>query len=141
MFMGDIVGALRRRWILGVICFILVAAAVVLNLQRSLPSYSYSSTSLLLPPKVSRVIDPSSPDFTHGNPLFFLSSLDQTRDILIGSMNSKDTREQFAKKFPGASYTVTPDVLGSGPVLVVTTKATTDAQSSAAIAGLTTTVP
>ena len=132
MFMGDIFGALRRQWILALLCLVLALSATLLTVQRSKPTYSYSSTLLLLPPKVSRVTDPSTPDYTHGNPLFFLNSLDQTRDILIGSMTSGETQEEVADRFGAVTYTVTPDILGSGPVIVVTAEATSDAAAAAA---------
>jgi hypothetical protein len=141
VLLGDIVGALRRRWILSLMCLAVVMAVSLLAAQRAAPTYKYSSTLLLLPPSVSRVVDPSVPDYTHGNPLFYLSSLDQTRDILIGSMTSSDTQRRVAEQFTGATFTAAPDILGSGPVIVVTVEASSDRVASDAITGLTKLVP
>lgn len=136
--MIELLAILRRRWPLTVIAMLLVAAATVGAWTKSSPTYTYTSTILLLPPDTttSKPADPGTVDFTKGNPLFYVAALNQTRDILIGQLTSKDTRESAAEKYPGVSYTAAGDVLGSSPVVVIATTGVSDATTRAAIHGI-----
>ncbi len=136
MFMSDITGALKRRWVLALVCLGLMVTATGFVMRQSGPTYSYTATGLLLPPSVSRVKPATGPDYTRGNPLFFLDSLNQSRDILIGSLTSSGTQIELRKAFPDVDYKVTPDLLGSGPLVVLTTKSSSDAAAKAAIDAL-----
>ena len=140
MFMSDISGSLRRRWALSVVGFGLVVGAMSLAMVGTNPAYQSEASMLLLPPPVS----PGSitgPDFTKGNPLFYLTAMDQSRDVLIGSLTSKQTQDALGRRFPGATYTVTPDVLGSSAVLALTVKSGSAAETSAMLDGLMRLVP
>lgn len=140
MRLGDLFGALRRLWVLSVVVALLVVAAVVLVVRATPPTYEYTASVLLLPPEISRVSNEET-DYTRANPLFYLGSLTQARDILIGEMSAKDVREQMEDDFPDTDYAVTPDVLSSGPVVVVKVESTDEDEGSRALDELTDSVP
>lgn len=130
--MSGIGGLLRRRWKLSVLTFVLcVLAAAGAGLSAS-PTYSFSSTVLLLPPKINVKAEPGTVDYTRGNPLFYLGALNQTRDILIGSLSSQAQQADLAQRYPGVVVAAAPDVLGSGPVIVVEASGTSAEQVAAA---------
>lgn len=126
MSMGSILAALRRRKVLTVLGLLLTFAAAYLGASRTGSSYSYTSSSLLLPPAISAHVPLGTVDYTRGNPLFFLSNLNQSRDILIGALTAENRVAAVTRRFPGVQYTVEPDVLGSSPVVVITTTGTSE---------------
>ncbi|WP_141014141.1 Wzz/FepE/Etk N-terminal domain-containing protein [Nocardioides sambongensis] len=130
----------RRRWFALAAIVLTVAGAVALGLRAS-PSYSYSSTVLLLPPELSRVQEPDTVDYTKGNPLFYLGSLTQSRDILINGLSARDIQSDLAKAYPTTAFAIEPDILSSTPVVVITATSSSDAEASAAAAQLTAMVP
>ena len=80
-------------------------------------------------------------DYTRGNPLFYLGSLTQTRDILVGVMTAKDAAEDVAEAFPGVTYSAAPDVLGSAPVVVLTVQGADPVVAGEAVTAITDSVP
>lgn len=138
MHLGDIAGALRRRWLLATMGLLVVVLSAGFMMWKSSPTYSYSSTVLLLPPKVEQTTDdPSVPSYTQGNPLFFLGSLSEARDVLIASLTSSELQKSMADRFPSATYTATRDVLNSSPVVVITVEGTSDDDAAGSLAELT----
>ena len=120
MLMSDITSAVRRRWVLAVVCLALILLATVAAVQRSGPTYQSHATVLLVPPHIPRSQPTSGPDYTQGNPLFYLGALEQTRDVLIGSLTSRRTQAEVVRRFPGSSYDVAPDLLNSAAVVELT---------------------
>lgn len=135
--MIELLSALRRRWPLTVVAAILVIAGAFGAWSRSSPTYSYSSTVLLLPPPITSHVPSGTVDYTGGNPLFYVGTLNQTRDILVGQLTSKDLQHKMDRSNPGVSFTAASDILNSSPVVVLTTKGYTDASARAAIQTLT----
>ncbi|MFT4287059.1 hypothetical protein [Nocardioides sp.] len=118
--MGSLIAALWRRKLLTALAALLAAVAGYVVAMTGGPTYSYSATTVLLPPGPARNVAPDTTDYTLGNPLFFLGNLNQARDILIGAMTSKDVEAAIARKYPGTTYSVDGDVLSSAPVVVLT---------------------
>ena len=139
--MEDTSSVLRRRWVAAVVALLAVVAAAGVVVQRTPAVWSYSSTVLLLPPEVSRVANEDGPDYTRGNPLFYLGSVTETRDILVGVMMAKDAAEEVAEEFPGITYSATPDVLGSAPVVVLTVQGSDRVVAGEAVTAITDSVP
>lgn len=121
MDLGTFIGVLWRRRVLTLLALVLAVGSGVAYAVHTGPSYSYSSTVLLLPPDTARKQAEGHVDYTAGNPLFYLGSLEQARDILVSSMSSNDTQEVLLRQFPGATFTVSGDALSSSPVVVVST--------------------
>lgn len=137
MSLRTIVDVLRRRWLAATVGLLLVAAAVGLAVRATPPTYSYSSSVLLLPPEVSRAIGSDRLDFTQGNPLFYLGSLGQAKDILIASLSSRQTSDAVLAEFPKVTYEAASDVFNTGPIIVITTDSSSEAEAEAALSLLT----
>lgn len=141
MRIGDLFGAIRRLWILSLLLAVLVGAAVFMVMRSTPPTYEYSASMLLLPPDIKRAELEGEQGYTRANPLFYLGSLTQTRDILIGAMSAKDVREAIEEKYPDTTYTTSDDALSSGPVLVLDVQSTDERQGSEALDSLAAAVP
>jgi len=141
MLMSDITSAVRRRWVLALVCLALILAATVAAVQRSGPTYQSHATVLLVPPHISSSQPTSGPDYTQGNPLFYLGALEQTRDVLIGSLTSRRTQAELGSKFPGSTYGVAPDLLNSAAVLELTVGSNSAAETTALLEALTQEAP
>ena len=137
MSLRTIVDVLRRRWLPATVALLLVAASAGLAVRATPPTYSYSSSVLLLPPEVSRGVSSGQLDFTQGNPLFYLGSLGQAKDILIASLSSKQTSDAVLAEFPTVTYEAASDVLNTGPIVVITTDSSSEAEAEAALSLLT----
>lgn len=137
MSVQAILDVLRRRWKVATAGLLLVLVAVGLVVRAVPSTYSYTSSVLLLPPEISRVTDPTMPDYTKSNPLFYLGTLGQARDILIASLTSKDMADQMDAAYPDVTYKVAPDVLSTGPIVVIVTESPSRKDASAALDMLT----
>lgn len=134
-------GVLRRRWQGLLVGVLLAVAAAAGTFASTSPVYSYASSFLLLPPKPSTAQDPAAVAYTRGNPLFYLGSLDQARDILISELASNNQRQALARELPMASYDVSPDALGSSPVVVISVKSASNSGAQEATRRLSRLVP
>lgn len=137
MSLRAILDVLSRRWQAAAAAMLCVIAVVVFAVRATPPTYSYSSAVLLLPPEVSRAVTSSQPDFTQGNPLFYLGTLGQATDILIASLSSKQTSDLVLAKFPHVTYEAAEDVLSSGPIVVITSESSSKAEADGALSMLT----
>lgn len=113
---------LARRWPLAVVAVVVALGGAVHSFTSTGPTYSFTSTVLLLPPAVDTHPAPGSPDYTRGNPLFYLGALNQARDILVATLNSRDAQEKLSRSFSSAGNEISPDIVGSSPVVIVTGK-------------------
>lgn len=134
--MGSLMAALWRRKLLTLLAALLAVGVGYGVAMQGGPTYSYSATTLLLPPGPARAVAPNAVDYTAGNPLFYLGNLGQARDILIGAMTSKDVEEEISDKYPGMTYSVGADVLNSAPVVILNATGPDEEASKALVADL-----
>lgn len=109
--------ALLRRWYLTAGGVVLAIALTFVVVGRIGPTYKAEGSMLLFPPAATG--PNGSVNLTQGNPYLNLGGLSQARDVVIRSLKSKSTMDDFARKEPRATYVVTPDYTTSGPILVL----------------------
>jgi hypothetical protein len=122
---------LRRRWPMTVGGLILAIAVTTALVARVGPSYKAEGSVLLFPP--TSTVTKAGTNDSPGNPYLNLTGLNQARDIVIRSLQSKSVADSFAAREPNASYEVTPDYATSGPIVVI---GVTSKSSEAAVRGL-----
>lgn len=119
----EVTRALARRWYLLLLGVLLAVGAAYVGWDQTSPRYTTESTSLLLPPLSAT--EGTAPKGRDGNPLLYLGGLGQARDVLLNVMSSESLKQGFEARFPDTEYTVTPDSLSSGPIVVMTVDAPT----------------
>lgn len=134
MLLRDGLEALRRRWVVVLVGLIIVAAGGLGVFMLVGPRHEATATAVLLPPSTTSVRH--ADDYTVGNPLFYLSGLTQPRDLVINRLRSGNVEAEFERLHPGVTYDVSADSRSSGPVIVVTTSARTEAAALGALADL-----
>lgn len=136
MELREFVGALARRWYLTLVAVAACLLAGTAVFRVVAPSYTAEGTTVLLPPMTQVVgLSPKGA----ANPLLYLSDLTQTRDVLIQRLGSDTVRNAVSQ--PGMTYTVSPDVNSSGPVIVVSAQAPSPDAAKAAVEGIQRMVP
>lgn len=113
-------GLWRRRRIVipGLILTIVVAIAAWGVIE---PSYERTGVQLLLPGVTS------IPDA--GNPYLYLGGLSQASDVLVTAMSSGGEVDSLIKEYPGAELVIRRDPLTSGPQILTTVTAGSDADA------------
>jgi hypothetical protein len=110
----DLVGSLRRRWILVAVLFALTLAATALALFKLPWTYQSQSAVVLLPSKSMSKAD-------GGNPyLAFNSTLNQTGDVIRYEVTDLGTKADLVAHGYPESYTIIDATDTSGPILVIT---------------------
>jgi hypothetical protein len=121
MNIGDMLGAVARRWYV-VVAGVLLAAAAAYGLWTTVPpEYTRSSTQLLLPGPAT------IPDGS--NPFLFVGGLSQAADVLVRTVGSTDTIGAVTDEHPEAKISVARDPLSSGPVVLITVTSPDDAEA------------
>lgn len=118
----DFFAALRRRWILAVVAVIISALAGAGTVIAVGPKYEAAATVLLIPPRTTTVVGES--DYTQGNPLLYLGGLNQTRDVLALRLLDDTVQRAVQEKYPLSEIEVAPEKSSSGPVLHISSTAT-----------------
>ena len=113
---GDVLGALRRRWLIATSGLVLTATLALLAGVYVGPTYSAHAVVVLLPPAPADAVD---------NPYLYLNGLTQARDVVEQSLGSEQFRQRLTRQFPSADYTVAADPLSSGPLLDIDAEAST----------------
>lgn len=130
MFLKNFALALLHRWYLVVLGLVLAGLGATMAWTNTDTRYEAQASILLLPPpNVTRDALPAG----DGNPLLYLSDLNQARDVILNAVSSQAVREEFAQHFPGAEQNIVPDQLSSGPIIVIQTSAPTDTAALEAI--------
>lgn len=124
MNLKELGGALTRRWYLTLTGALLAAALCALAYVLVPPTYESGGDVVLLPPQTTVG--------EGGNPYLFLGDLDQAVDILTRSLMSGETVADVEDEVPGAEFVVAPDWTTSGPILVITGRASTPLDAEAA---------
>lgn len=135
MFFKEVSRALVRRWYLLALGLAVAISAGYLAWTHVGSRYSSEVSVLLLPPL--NVTKSNVPGGRDGNPLLYLGGLGQARDVLIGIMSSDAQGQAFEDQFPDSSFTVTPDFMSSGPIVVLKVDTPGAATAEASISFLT----
>jgi len=99
MFLKNFALALLHRWYLVVLGLVLAGFGATMAWTNTDTRYEAQASILLLPPpNVTRDALPAG----DGNPLLYLSDLNQARDVILNAVSSQAVREEFAQHFPGA---------------------------------------
>lgn len=120
--------SIRRRWYIGVAGLLVAAVAAVFVYQTVKPSYERSASELLLPGSQSI---PKG-----GNPYLFLGDVSQATDILVRALGADDVQKPAVEGHPGATVAIARDSTTSGPIVVITTTAKTNADAEAVLHGM-----
>lgn len=113
---GGVLRTLWRHKVLTVVGLLMSAAAAFAAGRLVGPSYTAGAIVVLLPPAHDQQID---------NPYLYLGGIQQARDVVQRSLVSEGVRADIARAEPAASYDVEADPLSEGPLLVVSTEAST----------------
>ncbi|MFH8251578.1 hypothetical protein ACH3VR_14510 [Microbacterium sp. B2969] len=129
MNIADTLRGLLRRWYIvfpGIILAIVLAGTAFLVVK---PGYQRTATQLLLPG--SGLVPEGAT-----NPYLFLGGLTQAADIVVRSMRSEDGVGAVVADFPGTEVEVARDPTTSGPVLLLTVTAKSDAAAGESLDAL-----
>lgn len=119
---------LLRRWY---ITFpgILIAAVLAVSAWFVIPpGYERSATQLLLPGAASL------PE--NSNPLLFLGGLSYATDVLVRAVGAENVLGEISKEYPGTEISIVRDGSSSGPFILITVTAPTDAEAGAVLTAL-----
>ncbi|RAN76507.1 hypothetical protein B5P43_23200 [Bacillus sp. SRB_336] len=96
-------------------------------------SYSANASSVLLPP--SSTVGPG------GNPFLYMGGLNQALDVLSKSLSSDESKKELLAPFDGADFDAGQDPTTSGPILLITAKAPTQAGTLSAMKSVMDAIP
>ncbi|GAA1389966.1 hypothetical protein [Luteococcus peritonei] len=142
MDLRDFGSTLARWWYL-TLATLLVATLAAVGLYKSTgPTYEAESTVLLLPPDAVLIAAREDQrNYAPNNPLLYLSSLTDARDVLVRQLSSTDVSESLKKKAPGATITVSGDTTSGSPLILVKSAGSTEADALAGMKAVNDLVP
>ncbi|MGO4957026.1 hypothetical protein ACTQ49_07100 [Luteococcus sp. Sow4_B9] len=127
MDLRDFTSTLARWWYLSLATLLLAIGAGFGLYKSTGPSYTAESTVLLLPPKAVLLdAQRDKTNYAPDNPLLYLSSLTDARDVLIRNLDGADAAKELDTKAPGADLTVKGDITSGSPLILVTSDAATE---------------
>ena len=112
MYLRDLLKALRERWYLVAVGILLTAGLGYFALSAASPTYTTTTSMLLIPPKNSVG--------ARGNPYLNLLGLGPARDALATRVRANPDTQELMEENPTAEITVGPDTTTSGPILLIT---------------------
>ena len=121
MNLADTLRGLWRRWYIVIPGLILTVAVAIAAWQIIKPDYERTGTQLLLPGTASI---PKA-----GNPYLYLGGLSQASDVLVTAMSSEQELNFLLRGHPGAQIEIARDPLTSGPQILTTVTARSDAEA------------
>ncbi len=127
MDLRDFGTTLARWWYLALATLLLAIGAGLGMYKATGPTYTANSTVLLLPPKAVLIqAQADKKNYAPNNPLLYLSSLTDARDVLVRHLSSTDVTDELAKKAPDATLTVTGDLTSGSPLILVKSEGPTE---------------
>ncbi|MEL4357766.1 MULTISPECIES: hypothetical protein [unclassified Luteococcus] len=142
MDLRDFGTTLARWWYLALATLLLAIAAGVGMYKQVGPSYTANSSVLLLPPKAV-LLDAQQDrrNYAPNNPLLYLASLGDARDVLVRHLSSTEVSKQLEAKAPGAKITVEGDATSGSPLILVESQGASAADALAGMKALDAMVP
>ncbi|MEL4505649.1 hypothetical protein AAEX63_11440 [Luteococcus sp. H138] len=142
MDLRDFGTTLARWWYLALATLLLAIAAGVGLYKAVGPSYTANSSVLLLPPKaVLLEAQQDKRNYAPNNPLLYLASLSDARDVLVRHLSSTDVTKQLEAKAAGATVTVEGDATSGSPLILVESEGATEAEAVAGMKAIDAMVP
>ncbi|ROR55260.1 hypothetical protein EDD41_2521 [Luteococcus japonicus] len=127
MDLRDFGTTLARWWYLALATLLLAIGAGLGMYKATGPTYTANSTVLLLPPKAVLIqAQADKKNYAPNNPLLYLSSLTDARDVLVRHLSSTDVTQELTKKAPDATLTVTGDLTSGSPLILVKSEGPTE---------------
>lgn len=142
MDLRDFGSTLARWWWLSIATLLAAIAAGAALYSSASPTYSANSTIVMMPPKavlVQAQVDKSQ--YAPNNPLLYLDSLGNSRDVVVRNLSGKDVTDQLKKQFPGAQVTVAADATSNSPLILVKSTASDRQTALDSMKAVTTMVP
>lgn len=131
--------AVRRRWYVTVVVVALTLAAAAYVVVDVGPDYEAEGSTLVFPPASSTRTQGELK--TVGNPYLELAGVSQARDVVIRTLQSRNVQDDWSSRFPGMSFTATPDFTNSAPIILFTVEGGTSDGTAAALDDLVARVP
>jgi len=117
--------SLWRRWYI-VVPGVLLAAGLAVGAWFAVPpGYERTASQLLLPGTQSI---PSE-----ANPFLYLGGLSNAADVVVRAVGSDNVISAVQKEYPDAEVEVTRDVTNSGPFILITVTASSDADAESVL--------
>jgi uncharacterized protein involved in exopolysaccharide biosynthesis len=116
MRVGDLLGVLRRRWLLVIVGILLTAGLSGGAYVTFKPTYEVTATVLMLPPA------PQTPGTGSTNPYLQLSGLQQVVDLVGVSLTDQAKTLELEAISKDVEFTVKADTRTDSPLLVIDVK-------------------
>ena len=126
MTIADTLWGLVRRWYIVVPGLILAVGVAIGAFSLISPGYERSAARLLLP-GLGTVPEGAT------NPFLFLGGLTQAADIVVRAVGADEAVGELVAAHPGLEVAVTRDPTSSGPVILLTVTADSDAEAELAL--------
>lgn len=126
MNFADTLRGLARRWYIVIPGLMLATVLAIGTFTVVGPGYQRTATQLLLPG------EGTIPEGAT-NPFLFLGGLTQSADVLVRSLNSEEVAGEVERNFPGTEIAVSRDPSTSGPIILITVTAKTNAYAAGAL--------
>lgn len=128
MNLAETLRGLLRRWYI-VVPGLIAAVAVAIGAWTMVkPAYERTATQLLIPGQLSL------PE--NANPFLFLGGLSNAADVLVRAVGSESVANDILANERGVEVEVSRDGSTSGPVILITVTAPSDAQAASVLAAM-----
>lgn len=125
MDLHEIGGAMMRRWYLSVVAVVAATVIAFLVSAHVGPAYVAKSTLVPMPPKSVIVAAKQDKAYAPNNPLLYLATLTNARDVLVSSLGGSQIQTQVARQAPGATVSAAADIVSGSPMINVSSQGAT----------------
>lgn len=139
MRLKDFWTTLVRRWYFVLIALALAAGGTFYVIDKVGPTYEAEGSVLVFPPVAT--VQRETELQTQGNPYLVLNGVSQARDIVIRALTSKSIVDELANEYPDSTFEATPDFTNSAPIILITAKAGSAPEATAALSAVMGRVP
>ena len=136
-------GSTLARWRHLTLITLLAAIGAGIGLfNATSPTYTANSTVLLMPPKAVLVqAQADKSQYAPNNPLLYLDTLTNSRDVLVRNLSSKDVQDFLEKQQPATTTTVSGDMTSNSPLIIVKSTGSSEAAALSAMEAVDALVP
>jgi hypothetical protein len=125
MNLRRLLSSIGRRWYIAVAGLLVTAVLCGFAYQAIKPTYERLATVTLLPGTATIPVG--------GNPYLYLGGLTQASDVLVTALGASSVQSPIIHDFPGSTINVARDQSTSGPMLLLTVDARSDANAAGAL--------